>query len=362
MILPQNENDDEHFIALVDSFVRAYAAENSATHVALIHIDNWFGERWLGFAGKFRGVASIRQRKGKLGINGALSLAIPPFRPTRVQSYAGFTFNEDGTRPPSAFGPIHREKNGGWTQRLWANGLYVWYSGKTATNTNGSLMVYELNGDGQNAWYLQFQMDSNAKWDVVSCRNTQMARCRAISAEHYCQSASQQSSPDSAADECEPRLSFGYAPSKPLTLFPTRFSMRYFLYLLVAIGGMTMGLALSLLLNGFPPTGETFIWGLGGALLAVLIQSLIYLSDDEQSRQFCKQPKRIKRTESEGSFTERMARYAQNVDDSAATQDETTKQEFWMDPSCDEYEVTPPKPVSIIRMLLYRIRRILSGR
>ena len=185
MILPQNDNDDEQFISLVDSFVRAYRAENSAQHVALIHIDNWFGERWLGFAGKFRGMASIRQRHGKLGIDGERSLAIPPFRPTRVQAYAGFTFNVDDTTTPYQLWPIHREKNGGWTQRLWGSGLYAWYSGNSAINTNGCLMVYELNREGQNAWYLQFQKDSNRKWDVVSCRNTQIARCRAISDDHY---------------------------------------------------------------------------------------------------------------------------------------------------------------------------------
>ena len=184
LILPQNKTDDPQFISLLDSFVRAYLAENSAKHVLLIHIDNWFGERWLGFAGKFRGIAGVRQRKGELGVDGKRSLAIPPFRPSRVQNYAGFTFDDESSTP-FEIGPIHREKNGGWTQRLWSNGLYAWYSGNTSVNTNGCLMIYELNRDGQNAWYLQFQQDGNGKWDVVSCRNTQIARCRAISERHY---------------------------------------------------------------------------------------------------------------------------------------------------------------------------------
>ena len=96
MVIPHNELDDPAFISLVGTFVNAYANSASATRIYLIHIDNWFGERWLGFAGKFRGIAGIRQRRGKLGVDERTrSLAIPPFRPSRVQTYAGFSIADD---------------------------------------------------------------------------------------------------------------------------------------------------------------------------------------------------------------------------------------------------------------------------
>lgn len=186
MVLPHNKLDDPKFINLIGAFVSEYIKSTSASQVCLIHIDNWFGERWLGFAGKFSGIAGIRQRRGKLGIDERTrSLAIPPFRPSRVQAYAGYTISEDGTSNEFTPRPVHSEKNGGCTRTLFGNGLYVWYSGNTAQNTTGSLMVYELNMGGQNAWYLNLSIDSSGKWEVTSCRNTQLAQCRTISHQHY---------------------------------------------------------------------------------------------------------------------------------------------------------------------------------
>ena len=186
MVIPHNELDDPAFISLIGAFVNAYAKSASATRIYFIHIDNWFAERWLGFAGKFRGIAGIRQRRGKLGVDvRTRSLAIPPFRPSRVQAYAGFSIAEDGTINEITAYPLQREKNGGCIHTLSGDGLYAWYSGNTAQNTTGCLMVYELNPGGQDAWYLNFSNDASGKWDVASCRNTQLAECRAISRLHY---------------------------------------------------------------------------------------------------------------------------------------------------------------------------------
>ena len=186
VLLPQNELDDPAFIDLVASFVRAYAKLTSANRVYVTHIDNWFGERWLGFAGKFRGVAGIRQRRGKLGIDVRdRSLAVPPFRPSRVQGYAGFSIGTDGNSEDIRPAELHCEKNGGWIHTLVGDGLYFWYSGKTSENTNGCLMAYELSSGGQDAWYLNFSKSHPGVWEVVSCRNTQIVECRAIAAQHY---------------------------------------------------------------------------------------------------------------------------------------------------------------------------------
>ena len=375
MILPQNENDDEQFISLVDSFVRAYRVENSAKRVVLIHIDNWFGERWLGFAGKFRGIAGIRQRNGKLGIDGDRSLSIPPFRPTRVQDYAGFDFDGDTVTP---FVPrqIHREKNGGCTQRLLFNGLYVWYSGNTSINTNGCLMVYELNRDGQNAWYLQFQKAINGKWDVVSCRNTQLARCRAISELHYQKTVAGQTSSDHPAatpsgfqepESCSggKRSCFRWSGDlNRLSFSSMRFGMRHLNFLLMAYFGLMAGVAIALC-SGPPSVIGTLGWACGGVILFLFIQlAIIQLAGEGYSRpDFSAKPAEpVKRAESQGSFADRMERFAQNVDAAPSESDDEPKNELWVDPDLDDYEVTPPKPIGIIRMLLHRIRRVLSGR
>ena len=141
--------------------------------------------------------------------------------------------------------------------------------------------------------------------------------------------------------------------------------MRYFLHFATAVAGMTMGLVLSLFHNGFPPTIETFYWGLGGASLALFMQVFVFGLIDQSSGVARYSPKPstpIQRTESQGSFTDRMERFAQNVDSAPTDPDRKSKAEFWVDPDLDDYEPTPPKPIGIIRMLLHRIRRILAGR
>jgi hypothetical protein len=186
VILPHNQLDDTAFIRLLGSFVAAYVKSTSATRIYLTHIDNWFGESWLGFAGKWQGIAGVRQRRGRLSTDTrSRSLAIPPFRPTRVQSYAGYEVTAEGTLLEFAVSPLHCEKNGGCIQTLFGEGLFVWYSGNTSENSTGSLLVYELNFGGQDAWYLNFSTDDHAKWNVISCRNTQLKECRAIADRHY---------------------------------------------------------------------------------------------------------------------------------------------------------------------------------
>ena len=184
--LPSNENDDPDFIALIGAFVSHYAPLLSSYRVRLIHVDNWFGERWLGFAGKYKGIAAIRQRRGELAVDSRQrSLANPPFPPSRIQAYAGIELHEDGSTSEFEPHPLHVKKHSGLAGRLFSNGLCAWYSGNTKNNSNGSLMVYELCPSGQNAWYLSFQQNDTRRWDVVSCRNTQITECRRISANHY---------------------------------------------------------------------------------------------------------------------------------------------------------------------------------
>ena len=182
MQIPVSDHDDPEFITLLQSFVEHYIVTTSARRVILVHIDNWFGERWLGFAGTFIGSATIRQRYGKLSTD-QKSLAIPPFRPSRVLSVNAFEmckpkWNE--TTPPK----LHVEKNGGICWTLFRHGIYFWYSGSTKSNTSGSLMVYEVNAGGQDAWYIHFDQGRDQRWQPTKCRNTQLAECRKISNEH----------------------------------------------------------------------------------------------------------------------------------------------------------------------------------
>ena len=60
--LHKTETDDGNFLSivlvLIDYFYQKYAPKN----IHAIHIDNWFGDKWLGFRGKILGAAGVRDK------------------------------------------------------------------------------------------------------------------------------------------------------------------------------------------------------------------------------------------------------------------------------------------------------------
>ncbi len=178
--LIDTEIDDSAFVALASSFASHYAELYKHPLVKVIHIDNWFGERWLGFAGKFKGIAGIRNRSLHM------RLPVPPFRPSRVVSAYDFRRNPDGsyTRSQGRISTLHAEKNGGIVWNLYEPGLYCWYSGNTSTNTTASLMIYDVTRDGNNAWYVMF--DKSDEWNFTKCRNVSPEECMKIVNAHRC--------------------------------------------------------------------------------------------------------------------------------------------------------------------------------
>lgn len=172
--LPVTEIDDPRFVIVVDAFLSHYVDTCHFPFVKVVQIDNWFGQRWLGFAGKFHGLAGIRNRSLHT------TLPSPPFRPTRVCSVYDFTIDRDGSynRTAGNANGIHAEKSGEAVWNLTRPGLYCWYSGNTIFNTTASLMIYEVTREGNNAWYISF--DRRDDWEYTSSSNVSAEECIGI--------------------------------------------------------------------------------------------------------------------------------------------------------------------------------------
>jgi hypothetical protein len=76
-ILP---TDDAAFVDLAGRVIAGAAIEAELREIVVVHIDHWFGRRWLGFSGKILGAAGVRSRQLDC------SHAPPPFHPRRVLS------------------------------------------------------------------------------------------------------------------------------------------------------------------------------------------------------------------------------------------------------------------------------------
>lgn len=141
--ISMQKDDSSEFIAKARSFAIGVAQEYEPARLYVIRIDNWFGPRWMLFAGKFTagmtrfGVAAIGSHKTRLHV--------PPFVPHRVLAervFAGPDFEETVLKPPlhiectSKFA-LHRR-----IEDIDKEAAFVWFSGQSEAQKRGSVMVY----------------------------------------------------------------------------------------------------------------------------------------------------------------------------------------------------------------------------
>lgn len=169
------EIDDPGFVKVVSIFVNQSVDVSKCSIARVIHIDNWFGDRWLGFWGKVFGAAGMRNRR----IDGCV-MPSPPFKPSRVVSAREFHRKEDGRYvvvSESISGP-HVDKPGDAFRSLIRPGIYAWYSGNTKSNSHGSLMICEVTREGSTGFYIGFERFE--AWRPTKARNISLMECERI--------------------------------------------------------------------------------------------------------------------------------------------------------------------------------------
>jgi hypothetical protein len=151
------EYDDAAFLSLVQSIVNGAVAALQVREVFLVHVDNWFDWKWLGWWSW-----------------GGSELKVPPFTPKRVRSekhYLGDEHCEEWTFVAHKK-PLHISQPGRSTlaqplDRWSKSAAFIWYSGNTVTNRAGSMMLYLSGAEGY-AWYASFTKDED--WKVEDGR------------------------------------------------------------------------------------------------------------------------------------------------------------------------------------------------
>jgi hypothetical protein len=133
--------DSAEFMKKVQALVVGGARDYEPARLYVIRIDNWFGPKWVHFAGK----VSV----GKhfyAGIH-KVTLRVPPFVPHRVVAervFAGPNYDETVARPP-----LHIECASmlALSRRIAdvdKEAAFVWFSGQSEVQKRGSIMVYLL--------------------------------------------------------------------------------------------------------------------------------------------------------------------------------------------------------------------------
>jgi hypothetical protein len=166
-IAPQADDAPE-FVNLVEYAVNGILRRYSPATLILIKIDNWFGSRWLGFAGKIMGLAGLTMNINK---HRTADINIPPFVPERVVLQRRFIapqFDE-----VAAGELIHKRMR--TTEALKrkaahaAPGIaFVWYSGNSKENGRGSLMSYLPLDSAYWSWFVDLKRSN--PWRVTEIR------------------------------------------------------------------------------------------------------------------------------------------------------------------------------------------------
>jgi hypothetical protein len=154
------ENDDPAFLSLAQRIVNGAIAALQTHEVYLVHIDNWFDHKWLGWG-------STWKRNERL-----MELCVPPFNPNRVRSQKHFIREASSScwlltgqgKPLHLRQPGRRSIHAQPLDRLSKAAVFIWYSGNTVANQTGSLMLY-LSGAESYAWYASFSGEGQWKVD-----------------------------------------------------------------------------------------------------------------------------------------------------------------------------------------------------
>src|SRR6266576_3106244 len=143
--LVPTENDDAAFLALAQRIVNGAIVELGMREVFLVHVDNWFDHKWLGWW----------SRKDE-------ELRVPTFTPNRVLSEQHFLWKVEASVWESIElqKPLHiRQPGRPWLaqpiDRFSESAAFIWYSGNTRVNRGGSWMLYR-GGPGAYWWYASF--------------------------------------------------------------------------------------------------------------------------------------------------------------------------------------------------------------
>jgi hypothetical protein len=169
--------DSVEFIAKARALAIGVAQDYEPARLYVIRIDNWFGPKWMHFAGKFTAGKGFAVGAHKWRLH------VPPFVPHRVVAERVFMGPEYDETVVAA--PLHIEcpSKEALTRRIEdidKEAAFVWFSGVSEAQKRGAVMVYlpvaigptasrkvELGQSG--AFYVGFSQ-RNADWEPAMLR------------------------------------------------------------------------------------------------------------------------------------------------------------------------------------------------
>lgn len=162
-LLKTTVNDDPLFVDCIskifDSLISKY---ESLPVLGIIHIDNWFDRKWLGFEGKELGAVAVRWN---------YPYNIPPFHPNRVVSQSIYQCRDDRSYEEVNAPPLHvlQKSTDNFKRKLFEkdkSAIYAWWSSESLSNSRASLMIYAQYEESNEAWFASFERKDS--WELTA--------------------------------------------------------------------------------------------------------------------------------------------------------------------------------------------------
>jgi hypothetical protein len=160
------EKDDVSFVETISSVVNKVVSSVQPRDCYILQLDNWFDHKWLLWPGQRPWAEGTVHEKTPL----------PCFNPSRVVRqlhYVRAAHAPEYTLAPETkiihgYDGWYPRKTHRWVSDFSDSGVFVWYSGSTASNGQGSLMVYINTKATRSAWYAAFR--KKREWAVSACK------------------------------------------------------------------------------------------------------------------------------------------------------------------------------------------------
>jgi hypothetical protein len=133
------QGDSAEFVEKVRALAIGVARDREPARMYIIRIDNWFGPKWMHFAGKFRA--------GKFAAIGVhkTSLHVPPFVPHRVVAervFVGPDYEETVVVPPLHIECPSKQALLRRIADIDKDAAFLWFSSESEAQKRGAVMVY----------------------------------------------------------------------------------------------------------------------------------------------------------------------------------------------------------------------------
>jgi hypothetical protein len=169
--------DSAEFMGKARRLALGVARDYEPARLYVIRIDNWFGPKWMHFAGRF-----TAGKGAVLGVH-TTRLHVPPFVPSRVMGqrvFVGQNYEETAAAAPLNIVCSSKQALSRRIADVDNDAAFLWFSGESEAQKRGSVMVYlpdafdataprrdKLGRNG--AFYVGFSQRDDA-WDPTMLR------------------------------------------------------------------------------------------------------------------------------------------------------------------------------------------------